>query len=142
MRTIPRSRFTLAVVGSLLVVALVALSSLPASASRSAGKRHQPDQAVLVLKSNDEGKSFTVTPGTLITATLHRKGMEFTEPGSSAPTVVEQTGGSATKGNGHGSFTALTQGTATISATATPRCGKTGGCSELILEWSVTINVS
>jgi hypothetical protein len=143
-----RSRHAATLMGALMFAGLLTLCSLPAAAAQPATRRGpashsgQPDQPTLVVKAPANGKSYTVVSGTTVIVVLHRKGWTFTEPSSNAPTVLQQTSSSDNHGTGHGTFSALAPGSATISATARPRCSKSGVCSDLIMVWSVNITVS
>lgn len=94
----------------------------------------------VVITDKDGGQSYTVEKGTIIRVELSGNDGVWSEPQSSASSVVHRNSGQRDRdGGASGTFRAKSDGSADIDATAAPHCTKI--CPMIMRVWSVDITV-
>ena len=129
-RRIAAAVFVLLVGGATLV--------LPGDLVSSAATLGRAPSTITVTEQ-DNGHSYRLQEGgTLVVDLSGPSQMNWTEPESSAATVLERTSGSSGT-SATAKFDALSKGKAQVSATGTPVCSK--ACPQFLLLFRITVSV-
>lgn len=113
----------------------------PAGAGKAPVAANSP---TVTLTATDGGRTVSISRGRTIQLELSGDSLDWGEPRSGDPQILEETSNSShpASGTAAASFLAIAPGRTTITAEGRPRCRHGSPCPQFVRVWAVTIDVS